>query len=302
MTAPAPLLSMTGYARVRREAAAGAVTVTLRAVNHRFLDLRWQLPAEWDELQPEMEKRLRACLQRGHVDVRLVWERAGVAAAAARLDEAVLDAYLAAHQELSRRLGIAAPASPAEILRFPGVFAPAGADTGAGDELVMPALTAALDQLQAMRAAEGAALARDLHLRLDALAAAAAAIAAERPALEAGLRAKLERRLQEWLGSAAAAPAPERLVQEAALLAERSDISEELTRLDAHLAQARALLAAGGAAGKKLDFLAQELGREVNTLCSKTTAASPAALRITDLGLTLKAEMEKFREQIQNLE
>jgi uncharacterized protein (TIGR00255 family) len=292
---------MTGYARVRREAATGAVTVTLRAVNHRFLDLRWQLPGEWESLQPELEKLLRARLQRGHVEVRLAWEDAA-AAAPAQLNAAVLDAYLAAHQELSRRVGSAAPANPADILRFPGMFTPAGAEPEAWAELVAPALCAALDQLQAMRAVEGAALAKDLNARLDALAEGARAIEAERPALEAGLRDKLERRLQEWLGSAAAAPAPERVIQEAALLAERSDISEELTRLAAHLAQARALLAAGGAVGKKLDFLTQELGREVNTLCSKTTSASPAALRITDLGLTLKAELEKFREQIQNLE
>jgi uncharacterized protein (TIGR00255 family) len=293
---------MTGFARVRREADTAAVTVTLRTVNHRFLDLRWQLPAELEDLQPELEKRLRAQLKRGHVDVRFVCERPG-ASASSRLDAGTLESYLAAYQEISRRVGVSAPASPADILRFPGIFAAAageGAEVWAA--LAPAALSAALEELQRMRAVEGAALVADLRGRLDALAAGGQAIAAQRPAIEAGLRDKLERRLREWLGSASAPLAADRIAQEAALLAERSDISEELTRLAAHLAQARALLAGGGEVGKKLDFLAQELNREVNTLCSKTTGASAAALLVTDLGLGLKAELEKFREQIQNLE
>ncbi|HET9784110.1 MAG TPA: YicC/YloC family endoribonuclease, partial [Terriglobales bacterium] len=281
-----PVLSMTGFARVRRETDTAAVTVTLRSVNHRFLDLRWQLPAELEDLQPELEKRLREQLKRGHVDARFACESRG-ASPAAHLDVATLESYLSAYQEISRRLSVAAPASPADVLRFPGIFTSAAGDHAEDWATLAPAaLREALEELQRMRAVEGAALAQDLNARLDELAVAAAAIAAERPALEAGLREKLERRLREWLGGAATLP-PERMVQEAALLAERSDISEELTRLDAHLAQARALLAAGGEVGKKLDFLAQELGREVNTLCSKTTAASPAGLRITELGLTL---------------
>lgn len=306
MKASTPVvLSMTGFARVRREADTAAVTVTLRTVNHRFLDLRWQLPTELEDLQPELEKRLRGQLKRGHVDVRFVCERPG-ASAAARLDAGTLESYLAAYQEISRRVGASAPASPADILRFPGIFAPAAGAAGEGAEvwaaLAPAALSAALEELQRMRAVEGAALAADLRGRLDALAAGGEAIAAQRPAIEAGLREKLERRLREWLGSASAPLAADRLAQEAALLAERSDISEELTRLEAHLAQARGLLAEGGEVGKKLDFLAQELNREVNTLCSKTTGASAAALLVTDLGLGLKAELEKFREQIQNLE
>ncbi|HUX68186.1 MAG TPA: YicC/YloC family endoribonuclease [Terriglobales bacterium] len=294
---------MTGYAqaRVEAEAEAEAVTVTLKAVNHRFFDARWQVPGELEGAQAELEKRLRAEVRRGHVEVRIGWERVG-ARAAAGLDGELVEAYLRAHAELSQRLDLREPPSVGELLRFPGVLAGRSAEAApaAATAALASAFGQALAQLQAMRRHEGAALAEDLQRRLERIATAGRHLAAHRQELEAALLERLRRRLAELLPTTA--PSPERLLQEAALLAERGDVSEELTRLEAHVAQFRTLLAQGGEVGKRLDFLTQELHREVNTLLSKTSSAAPAGLRIAELGLELKAEIEKIREQVQNLE
>lgn len=308
-SSPSPLHSMTGFAQVRAEHGGVELRVTLKSVNHRFLDLRWQVPSDLEPLLPELERRLRRRVLRGHIDVRLALEPRAAAASAARLNRDLVDAYLQGFAELSARLppaGQGRPAPfirPADILRLPGVLALAADVPAPPEAFVTETFDAALEAFLRMRATEGEALARDLHARLDRFDAARAALAALRAPLEAALLDRLRRRLQEILsGAAAAVVDPARLAQEAALLAERSDVSEELARIEAHTAQARALLVAGGEAGKKLDFLTQELNREVNTLLSKTASAAPAALATTDGGLQLKAELEKFREQIQNLE
>lgn len=296
------LYSMTGFAQAQQTLQGCTVTMALRAVNHRFLDLRWQLSPEIEPAVADLEKQVRAALVRGHVEIRGRCD-APATGAAARLDPAAVETYLAAWSELQQRFGREEPPAIAEVLRAPGVLA-AGSVTTVAPEiwsgLARAALAAALADLRRMRAVEGAALAADLAARLDALETARAALADLRLEVEAGLRERLELRLRDILG--AAAPSPDRLLQEAALQADRSDISEELTRLGAHIAQARALLASGGEAGKKLDFLAQELNREVNTLLAKTTSASPAGLQVSAIGIGLKADLEKFREQVQNLE
>lgn len=299
-----PLHSMTGFAEARAVHEGVELRITLKSVNHRFLDPRWQAPPELEPVLPELERRLRRALVRGHVEIRLALA-SSAPAAAVRLNREMVEAYLRAHAELGARLAAAAAPpqvlSATDLLRLPGVLAAAPELPAPPAEFVAATFDTAVAALVGMRAAEGEAVARDLALRLDRFDVAGAAVAALRPELEAALLERLRRRMQELLtGSAAADPA--RLAQEAALLAERSDISEELARIAAHAAQARAVLQAGGEAGKKLDFLAQELNREVNTLLSKTASASTAALSTTDWGLQLKAELEKFREQIQNLE
>ncbi|MGH9412730.1 MAG: YicC/YloC family endoribonuclease [Terriglobales bacterium] len=297
--------SMTGFAQATQAQQDCSVAVSLRSVNHRFLDLRWQLPPELEPALADMEKQVRAALARGHLDIRCHCETRS-ASAGTRLDESALNAYLAVWSELQRRLGPkrGAAAPPiSDVLRAPGVLAtsalvPVATETWAA--LAHAALAAALTDLRRMRAAEGAALTLDLTARLDRIDAARATLESLRLELETGLRARLQLRMREVLG--AAAPNPDRLLQEAALQADRSDISEELTRLKAHVAQARTLLAAGGEVGKRLDFLTQELHREVNTLLSKSSSASAAGLQVSQIGLDLKAELEKFREQVQNLE
>jgi uncharacterized protein (TIGR00255 family) len=305
--AAAPLHSMTGFAEARASHAGVELRVTLKSVNHRFLDLRWQAPPELEAALPELERRLRRRLLRGHVDIRLALGGAG-SATAVRLNLDMVEAYLQAYAALSARLteaarepGPPAPLAAADLLRLPGVLTSAPEVAPPPAEFVAATFDTALSALVRMRAAEGEALVHDLTQCLDRIDAGRDAVAALRPDLEAAQLDRLRRRMQELLAGAAGLD-PVRLAQEAALLAERSDVSEELARIAAHTAQARALLRAGGEAGKRLDFLAQELNREVNTLLSKTAAASAAALATTDGGLRLKADLEKFREQLQNLE
>lgn len=292
---------MSGFAEARRSQAGLEVTVTLKSVNHRYLDLRWQMPGEWESLQPELEKTLRSTLRRGHVEVRVNGAARGEAAGAA-LNVALVDTYVAAHAELNRRLGTRQEVALPELLRFPGVLATnavPGAPAARG--AVNEALAAALGDLQTMRAAEGKALGADLRARLKSMADLHGQLIARRTELEAGLLARLRARMQELAGEVFASH-PERLVQEAAVLAERGDISEELTRLEAHVAAFKAALEAGGEVGKRLDFLSQEMNREANTLLSKSTGGSPEALALTQAGVGLKSEIEKIREQVQNLE
>ena len=293
---------MTGYAQARSESAGAAVIVTLKSVNHRFLDLRWNLPPEWEPLAPELEARLRACVRRGHISIRIQGETAPAAAALPVLNPESVRSYLRAHAELSRQLGSTEAPRVRDLLHAPGVFTLAlpGAAEAVSPDQVRAAFDDALQQLNRMRRTEGEATVSDLLARCDALDRARAEIDRHRSTLTDALLARLRRRLEELL--AGAIPAPERLLQEAATIAERADVSEELTRLAAHLAQFRALLAAGGEVGKKLDFLSQELNREVNTLLSKTSAGIAPALRISETALELKSEIEKIREQVQNLE
>lgn len=296
------LSSMSGFAEARRAQAGLEVAVTLKSVNHRYLDLRWQMPGEWESLQPELEKQLRSALRRGHVDVRVSGAAQGTEPAAAGLNLAIVETYLAAHGELNRRLGAKQEVALPELLRFPGVLA-ANAVPGAAVArgAVNEAVQAAVASLQAMRQGEGAALGKDLRARLKTMAELRGQLAAKRHELEAGLLARLQTRMQALAGEVFASH-PERLVQEAALLAERGDISEELTRLEAHLAAFAGLLDEGGEVGKRLDFLSQEMNREANTLLAKSTGGSAEALALAQAGVELKSEIEKMREQVQNLE
>ena len=305
-----PVCSMTGYGQARRpvcqDGADGglAVIVVLKSVNHRFLDLRWQMPSEWEGLTGSLEARLRARLRRGHVSVRISIEGASGGGEPPTLswNRDLAAAYAHVYAEVGRQLGMteAAP-SPAEVLRLPGVLQsnlaalppepPAAAIEGA--------LAEALEQLCRLRALEGRATADDVLQRCAVIERGQLELQTWLSETGEERLTRLRERLDALIGGAAA---PERLLQEAALLAERGDVSEELTRLAAHCTQLRRLLAAGGEVGKKLDFLAQEMNREVNTLLSKTSSGGEAALRMTALGLELKAEIEKIREQAQNLE
>lgn len=298
----APLRSMTGYGAARGEAAGVALRLRVRSLNHRFLDLQLRLPAELEALQPAFEQAVRGTIHRGHVELTATFERAP--AGRVVINREMAAAYVEAFRELRREFRELRQTElePAEVLRLPGIVSVAAPEADAGGQLQALAEAVLRDCLAdhtRMREREGAAIAEDLRRRLRTMAASVQAVGELRQKFAEAFAARFRARFAQWLAEALP---PERLAAEAALLVERSDISEELARLEAHLAEFGHILDQGGEAGKKLDFLLQELNREVNTLLSKTAGLAGEGLAITSHGLTLKAETEKLREQVQNLE
>jgi uncharacterized protein (TIGR00255 family) len=296
-----PLYSMTGFAQIQvRVHAQLGYTMSLKSVNHRFLDLQFRLPSGLDSLEMELRKLFKEALIRGHVELTLAVDR--TAQPKAGYNRELVSAYLAAFDEARREHSLAGEPDLNAVLRLPGALQP---DNRGDDELAQLAASvreqigSLLDQLKTMRAREGEALEAVLQSTLDRLAAATAGVTALRPEIEKRYQERLTQRL-----SAATGPEfnQQRLLEEVAVLVERSDVSEELARMSAHIAHFRELLGSGGEAGKKLDFLLQEMNREANTLLSKTGGVSGKGTRVTELGLAMKAEIEKAREQIQNVE
>jgi uncharacterized protein (TIGR00255 family) len=297
--------SMTGFARVQVRVPLEndeqlGYTLTLKSVNHRFLDLQFRLPPGLDALEVELRRVLKEKLIRGHVDLVLTIDRN--VQAKAGYNRELIAGYLAAFNAARSEYGLKGEPDLNAALRLPGALQ---AEERKDDELAVLAASLLeqavqlVEQLQAMRAREGEALESILNATLDRLAAATASVTQLRPEIEQRYQERLAARL-------AAAVGPEfnqqRVLEEVAVLVERSDISEELARMGAHIAHFRELLAAGGEAGKKLDFLLQEMNREANTLLSKTGGIGGKGMRITELGLAMKAEIEKAREQVQNVE
>ena len=309
-----PIYSMTGYASAQSATEDDlAFTLTLKSVNHRFLDLSLRLPGDCDALEVALRRLIKECVRRGHVDVTLHPDRrAREAAVTIQLNRELLAAHMQVFHEAAKLHHFNVEPNLNEILKMPGVLsseaavAPDATHAAALEAAVMALASTLLDQLNQVRAAEGAALASELRaemLRLRVLAEEAAE-------LRTGAREAHYERLRTRIGEllkadeAAAAQATEsRVLAEAALLVERSDIEEELVRLRAHIESFVEMLDAGGELGKRLDFLLQELNREANTMLSKTTGGDPGlGLRLTTLGLEMKSEIERAREQVQNLE
>ncbi len=296
--------SMTGFAAVEGSFADGtAFTLTLKSVNHRFLDLQLRLPSGCDALEMELRRVLKARLERGHVDVTVEIGR-GVSAGYG-INEEALDALVHSLRAATARLGLTQEPELAALLRVPGVMT-AGERAGHAPEgemaaAVLDAMSPAIEQLQAVREREGAALAVELRDGMGRLQVLSDAVSGLRAGVRQAQFTRLRARLEELLGNSAVSE--ERLLTEAGLLTEKSDIEEELVRLRTHLERFVGILDGGGAVGKRLDFLLQELSREANTTLSKTgSAAGPDGLRLTELGLAMKAEIERAREQVQNLE
>jgi uncharacterized protein (TIGR00255 family) len=294
--APA-IASMTGFARAAGAAPPFAWSWELRSVNGKALDLRVRLPAGFEALEALVRAEAAARFRRGSVSVALQLSRSE-AVSGLRLNRALLQEVLAVARELEW-LGAAPPRLDA-LLAVRGVIEgdeqAEDAAREAAEAALQRSLGEALDRLAAARREEGARLLAVLsgHLtRIAALTAAARGTAAARPE---AIRQRLQAQLRTLLDAAPALP-EERLAQEAALLAAKADVREELDRLEAHVAQARDLLAEGGAVGRRLEFLCQEFNREANTLCSKSTD-----LELTRLGLELKAAIDQLREQVQNIE
>ena len=298
--------SMTGYSRVQQEEAEFTLAVSVKSINHRFLDMQVRLSAGLEPLEPMLRNLIKNSIARGHVEVQVSLERTGQAAL--QLDRKLLGAYVKALQELRKEFNSSAEPDWVALLRVPGMVASVNGEIPAGQLQRLQAVldqvaTQALDRLNSMKAREGEALERDVWGRLERLTSLAVKVDGLAQDVPAQYRRRLERRLQEILGGSTPPDVDGgRLAQEVAFLVSRSDISEELTRFRSHLDQISRLLEESSEVGKKLDFLLQEMNREANTMLSKTTDVPEVGLEITRLAIEMKAEIEKLREQAQNIE
>jgi uncharacterized protein (TIGR00255 family) len=296
------LKSMTGYAQAHATESGFGLRVSVRSVNHRFLDLHLRVPEGFEPLEPHIRQIVRERVRRGHLDVTLRYELAGPAAVA--VNQEVAAAYLRAVSDLRTQFGMTTEPDLASILRLPGVIGTPAAsldgEIARMESVVARCLTEALDNLDHMRELEAGALRDDMSARLASIAGLAARVEVLAERARPAFARRLESRLKELLGEVSIDPA--RLAQEAALAAERSDVSEELARLASHVHQFESLLAGASDVGKKLDFLLQEMQREANTLLSKTPGNEAESIEITTLALEIKSEIEKLREQVQNIE
>lgn len=307
--ATAPIRSMTGFAQVRGElrkngstavASDGtlAFSLSLKSVNHRFLDLHFRLPSGTDSLEMQLRRLLKEKIARGHIEVSLSLER--TSSETFSLNRELVWGYINAFRAAAAEFSIANEPDLNAILRIPGALDSAtDAPDGEIESAVMSKVGEALDRLNQMREEEGRGIVRELRERMAHLQEAAKSVQQHRRAVLHNYTERLNSRLQELLGSTID---KERVLQEAALLVDRSDIQEEIVRLETHVQHFLGLLDEGGEIGKKLDFLLQEMNREANTLLSKTSGLAGEALKITEAGLAMKAEIEKSREQVQNLE
>lgn len=294
---------MTGYAQSVVEEAPFQLQVTLKSVNHRFLDLHLRLPAELEPFETKIRRTIQSRVRRGHLEVSVYLERSDEAPVL--INRSLVAGYVKGLRQLREEFGLAGEPDLVSLLRLPGVMnlsspAVTEADRQRLESLLERGLVEALDRLATMRGEEGRAIEGEFRERLAAIRERASRLAALAEAARPAYAAWLERRLNELLGAAALDPV--RLGQEAAILAERGDVSEEIARLTSHLAQIEQLLASDGELGKKMDFLLQEMNRETNTLLSKTPGLEQQGLEITALGIGVKAEIEKLREQVQNIE
>ncbi|MDQ1409292.1 MAG: hypothetical protein QOJ41_1027 [Acidobacteriaceae bacterium] len=296
---------MTGYAQARAETTDLALRVSIKSVNHRFLDLKMRLAEGLELYEPRLRQMVRERIHRGHVELQVSAEPR--TAATIQVNQELVRAYMRAAEALRQETRAAADVDVVALLRLPGVISGLGIATPQSEEsqeklgrALEECLEEALTKLDDMRRAEGSHLIAELNKRLTKIEEEADEVRVLMETLRPAFARRLEARLKELLSGVSLEPA--RLAQEAALLAERSDISEELERLRSHVAQFAGLLRGAGEMGKKLDFLLQEMNREANTLLSKTPGVDAEALAITGLALEIKADIEKLREQVQNIE
>ena len=287
---------MTGFGSADGTVLGGRLRVEIRTVNHRYYNPQFKLVFELAGVEGQLRERLRQLLDRGHVVVTARWVEAPPTDGAVAVDLARARQVVAAAHELKKQLKLKGEIDLAFVARQPEVLSTHtdGAGAAAWSD-VEPIVAQAAQEVLAMRTREGRALAADLTARLDALEAGAAAVLERAPARLAAELARLKQAVAELAG--AVSVDPQRLAVEIALLADRVDINEELVRLRTHLAACRETLAGEAAVGKQLGFLAQELLREVNTIGSKANDAA-----ITQTVIAMKGELEKFREQLENLE
>jgi uncharacterized protein (TIGR00255 family) len=305
---------MTGFAQVKGEVQQNSAlasapdstqsngrvgfTLSLKSVNHRFLDLHFRLPSGTDSLEMQLRRLLKENVARGHLEVSLSLDRSSNETFS--LNRELVSGYIAAFRAAAAEFSLVTEPDLNAVLRIPGAMdSAADAADGEIETAVMAKVGEAIDRLNRMREEEGRGIVRELRQRMTHLQEAVGSVQQHRRAVLHNYTERLQSRLQELLGSTVDR---ERVLQEAALLVDRSDIQEEIVRLENHVQHFLGLLDEGGEIGKKLDFLLQEMNREANTLLSKTSGLAGEALNITEAGLAMKAEIEKSREQVQNLE
>jgi uncharacterized protein (TIGR00255 family) len=292
------IFSMTGYAAATRETPYGSFGLELRSVNNRYLDVQVKAPRNLGALEPRIRKAVQGAFARGRIDVFV--SRTGGDAGAVKLiaDHHLLEQYLGIVRELQHRFSLPGEVSVSTVLSLPEVISREDSDDDpeALWSMLAPALDQAVGRLRTMRSEEGTVLAGDIAGRIDAIESMTSVVKARAPETVEQARRRMTETVARILKEQ---PDPQRIAQEIAVLAERTDVTEELTRLGSHLSQFRRLLpgTGGDPVGRKLDFLIQEMGREVNTIASKAMDAD-----ISMTVVNMKAELEKIREQVQNIE
>jgi uncharacterized protein (TIGR00255 family) len=301
---------MTGFARVRRTIQQGEIVMSLKSVNHRGLDLHFHLPPELDALENDIRGAVKSGVARGHLQIHLSFART-IATDSSALNKSLFDAYVRAFEEASRIYVQSTGRGERQLdskpdlnaaLRIPGMLT-AGTDEELGEEVakaILEATAEAVSILNVFREREGTATAQEMRERCQKLCG----LVAHMEEIRAGALPAFHKRLRDKLADLLHGVNidPQRLAQEAALMADRSDIAEELVRLRTHAAHLDGMLAGDGEVGKRLDFLLQEMNRESNTILSKTGGLGELGLTITDLALAAKSEIDKIREQSLNLE
>lgn len=300
--APPPVYSMTGFARVSgRVSETLGFTLSLKSVNHRFLDLHMRLPQGTEGIEMQLRRILKEKLRRGHVEVTLNLERSQKAEAG--YDHALVAAYIEAFRAAAAEHNLKEEPDLNAIFRLPGVLVSeartSDEDLQKIEESVLRETDGLVAALQTMRAQEGSVLANELRAGMERLRGLVDEVATMRENVQQAYMDRLNQRMKTVLDGGFD---QDRILQEAALIAERSDVEEEIARLRTHIDHFIGLIDQGGEVGKKLDFLLQEMNREANTLLSKTSGVAGNGTRITESGLGMKSEIEKAREQIQNLE
>jgi uncharacterized protein (TIGR00255 family) len=291
---------MTGFARIKKSIPEGEITVSLKSVNHRGLDMHFHMAPDLDPLESELRGLVKTGVVRGHLQVHVALTPAA-SKETSNVNRELLQSYVSAFREAAEIFQIPGHPDLNAALRIPGML-------GAGPEevnqnvsrAVLEAAAEAVGALNAFREREGAATAAEIHQRSQGIGA----LVERMQEIRAGAIPAFHKRLREKLADLLHGTAvdPQRLAQEAAILADRSDISEELLRLRTHADQLDQMLSKGGEVGKRLDFLLQEMNRETNTVLSKTGGLGDLGLTITELALAAKSEIDKIREQSLNLE
>jgi uncharacterized protein (TIGR00255 family) len=289
--------SMTGFGRGYVEREGRKLMLELKGVNHRFLDISMRLPKSFGPMEEKLKRRLQEKLSRGHVDVYLKYQNEAEGSKTVSVDEALLNAYLSSLKGIRKRHNLKDDVALSTVLRMPDVIAEEGAeeDEDLLTEIMLEAADLALAEMARMRASEGERLKADLLIKLEGMTKEMSDIERRAPAVVQEYRDKLRARIVDLMEGNQ--PDEQRLAAEVALMADRISIDEEVVRFRSHVKHFADTLKSGGAIGRKLDFIVQEMNREVNTICSKA-----ADMAVINSAIALKGEIEKLREQVQNIE